>query len=133
MDNPLAPYLQVANAIRSEISSGAITPGERLASVTELASRYGVAKMTVQKALGVLRAQGLVMAWQGRGTFVRDPSSADVTGTAAEDVIVQRLDAMMDEIQDLETRVARLEDRNPGRRTGKDRPVGGGAVSADNS
>src|SRR5215475_2418920 len=98
MDNPLAPYLQVADAIRAEIDAGAIAPGDRLDSVSELATRYGVAKMTVQKALGVLRAQGLVMSWQGRGTFVRDRSATEVAGTG-EDVIAQRLDAMMDEIQ----------------------------------
>src|SRR5262245_41730391 len=109
MNNPLAPYLQVANAIRAEIDSGAITPGDQLDSVNELAARYGVAKMTVQKALGVLRAQGLVMSWQGRGTFVRDRSAAPADATTGDEVITQRLDAMIDEIQDLEARVARLE------------------------
>jgi DNA-binding GntR family transcriptional regulator len=102
--------LQVADAIRREITSGALVAGDRLPSVAELAERYGVAKMTVQKALDVLRGEGLVIAWQGRGTFVRDPDQANATEPTA-DAITARLDAVMDLVQQLEDRVSRLESR----------------------
>ncbi|MFC7612386.1 GntR family transcriptional regulator [Actinokineospora soli] len=48
-----------------------LEPGDRLPSFTELAERFGVATMTAQKAVGVLRDEGLVVTRQGRGTFVR--------------------------------------------------------------
>jgi DNA-binding transcriptional MocR family regulator len=39
----------------------------------ELATRYGVAPMTVHQAMRVLREEGLVIPYQGRGVFVTDP------------------------------------------------------------
>jgi DNA-binding GntR family transcriptional regulator len=112
--DPRSPYLQVADAIRREITSGALVAGDRLPSVAELAEQHGVAKMTVQKALDVLRGEGLVIAWQGRGTFVREPghgAEADPNDAAA---ITGRLDAVMDLIQQLEDRVAHLESQSKG-------------------
>jgi GntR family transcriptional regulator len=119
--DPRSPYVQVADAIRREITSGALVAGDRLPSVADLSERYGVAKMTVQKALEVLRGEGLVIAWQGRGTFVREPGQAtadDLTDAAA---ITARLDAVMDVVQQLEERVARLESQSkrPGSRRGQ--------------
>src|SRR5690349_2494332 len=99
MDDRRAPYLQVADALRASIHDGAYAPGDRLPAVAELAERYGVAKMTVQRAVAELRKEGLVISWQGRGTFVRDRST---TGTDAEspyEAIMRRLDAMHDEMQ----------------------------------
>jgi GntR family transcriptional regulator len=48
-------------------------PGEQLPSERELASRYGVARMTVRGAIGRLEVQGLVHRVQGQGTFVSLP------------------------------------------------------------
>lgn len=112
MDDPRAPYQQVAHAIRAEIRSGALAPGDRLPSVTELASKYGVAKMTAQKALGELREEGLIVSWQGRGTFVRErPITGEPVATpdAPFEAIMQRLDAMYDEMRRLDARLSRIE------------------------
>src|SRR4051812_8672197 len=69
-NDPRPPYAQIADAMRESIRTGDLPPGQRLPSGRDLASQYGVALMTVQKALTVLRAEGLVRSYRGRGTFV---------------------------------------------------------------
>jgi DNA-binding GntR family transcriptional regulator len=112
MDDRRAPYLQVADALRAAIRQGTFAPGDRLPTVTELAEQYGVAKMTVQRAVSELREEGLVMSWQGRGTFVRDRTDAPPSRNEDEvtyEAIMQRLDTMCDEMQQLGDRLSRLE------------------------
>lgn len=70
-DDPRPPYLQVAGALREAILSKTLGPGDQLPSGTELAKRYGVARMTVQQAIRTLRDEGLVVSRQGSGVFVR--------------------------------------------------------------
>jgi DNA-binding transcriptional regulator YhcF (GntR family) len=71
-DDPRPPYQQVANALRAAILTGKLTPGEKLPSGNELATRYGVARMTVQQAIRILRDEGLIVSRQGSGVFVRE-------------------------------------------------------------
>jgi len=70
-DDPRPPYVQVANTLRAAILARTLAPGEQLPSGPELAKRYGVARMTVQSALRVLRDEGLIVSRQGSGVFVR--------------------------------------------------------------
>lgn len=70
-DDPRPPYLQVANALRAAILTKQFQPGDRLPSGNELSKRYGVARMTVQQALRLLRDDGLIVSRQGSGVFVR--------------------------------------------------------------
>jgi DNA-binding GntR family transcriptional regulator len=69
---PLPPYLQLAQAIRDRVASGDLAPGERLPSVLALADEFDVAPVTVQKALRILKSEGLVVAYQGHGTFIAE-------------------------------------------------------------
>jgi GntR family transcriptional regulator len=69
---PLPPYLQLAEDLRRRIASGSLPPGTRLPSVLGLAAEYQVAQVTVQKALRVLKDEGLVIAYAGYGTFVSE-------------------------------------------------------------
>ncbi len=70
-DDPRPPYQQVANALRAAILTKQFAPGNKLPSGHELAARYGVARMTVQQALRLLRDEGLIVSRQGSGVFVR--------------------------------------------------------------
>ncbi|MCW3158634.1 GntR family transcriptional regulator [Micropruina sonneratiae] len=70
-DDPRPPYVQVATRLRAAILTGRVAPGERLPSQTELAKRYGVARMTVQQALRLLKDEYLVVSRQGSGVFAR--------------------------------------------------------------
>src|SRR3954451_2023272 len=71
-DDPRAPYVQVASALRAAILTKKLQPGDKLPSGNQLAERYGVARMTVQTAIRVLREEGLVVSRQGSGVFVRE-------------------------------------------------------------
>jgi DNA-binding GntR family transcriptional regulator len=67
---PVPPYLQLAALIRGQIESGELAPGQQLPSALALSERYQVSAPTVKKALGVLKAEGLIMGVAGYGTFV---------------------------------------------------------------
>jgi GntR family transcriptional regulator len=54
------------------LSDGEWAAGERLPAETELAARYGVARMTIRQAIGALAAEGVVIRRQGLGTFATD-------------------------------------------------------------
>jgi DNA-binding GntR family transcriptional regulator len=71
-DRPVPPYRQLADIIRAKIESGELAPGARLPSITALAAQYEVAQITVQKALTLLKAEGLVVGVAGYGTFVAE-------------------------------------------------------------
>lgn len=77
-DDPRPPYQQVANALRAAILTRKLAPGEKLPSGSELASRYGVARMTVQQAIRLLRDEGLIVSRQGSGVFVRERTTRAV-------------------------------------------------------
>ena len=74
-NDPRPPYVQVADGLRRAIQTGELAAGTKLPSGRELAAEWGVALMTLQKAVDQLRAEGLVYSQQGRGVFVA--ASAD--------------------------------------------------------
>ena len=71
LDDPRPPYQQVAANLRAAILMGKLAPAERLPSQAELSAIYGLARMTIQQALRVLKNDGLIVSRQGSGTFVR--------------------------------------------------------------
>ncbi|MFE3201425.1 GntR family transcriptional regulator [Embleya sp. NPDC059237] len=77
-DDPRAPYQQVSSALRAQILTKKFQPGEQLPSGPELAKHYGVARMTVSKALKILQDEGLIVTRQGSGSFVRERTERPV-------------------------------------------------------
>jgi GntR family histidine utilization transcriptional repressor len=59
-------------AIRTEIAQGRLPPGARVPSEHELVRRFGVARMTANRALKELAAEGLIVRTAGSGTYVAD-------------------------------------------------------------
>jgi GntR family transcriptional regulator len=70
---------QLADALRAKIDSGEWPPGFKLPGEVTLAQTYDVARGTVRAALDILRAEGRVVTFTGRGTFVA-PEAAPTTG-----------------------------------------------------
>lgn len=70
-DDPRPPFQQVANSLRAAIRTRKFEPGDQLPSYSELAERFSVSPMTVQKAIAILRDEGLLISRQGKGSFVR--------------------------------------------------------------
>jgi GntR family transcriptional repressor for pyruvate dehydrogenase complex len=74
MEKPLKSYEWVSADINEKIKSGQLKPEEKLPSVVELASQYGVGRSTIREALSALKAKGLLDIRQGGGTFVKEAS-----------------------------------------------------------
>ncbi len=73
MEKPDLPaYEQVKAFIKGHISSGQWRPGDPVPSESALAQQFAVARMTVNRALRELAAEGLVTRVQGSGTRVAE-------------------------------------------------------------
>jgi len=66
-------YQQLASKLIAQIEDDKWRPNERLPSIRELASIYGVSKISVQKALHTLEARGLVYVKIKSGYYVAAP------------------------------------------------------------
>jgi len=62
--------VQVARDIEADIDAGRLAPDTRLPSEAELATQYGVARVSVRGAIQQLRDRGKVVTVHGRGTYV---------------------------------------------------------------
>jgi GntR family transcriptional regulator len=104
-DDARAPYQQVAASLEERIRSGQLHAGDRLPTNKALAAEFGVATMTVQSALRLLREQGLVVSYQGRGTFVRDAVEADAQRQPTD------YEVMSSQLHDIHSALDKLTDR----------------------
>lgn len=69
-DSATPVYLQLADILRRGIDEGAYPPDRALPSIRTLQQMYGIADGTIQKALTILKTEGLVQAVRGRGIYV---------------------------------------------------------------
>jgi GntR family transcriptional regulator len=63
-------YRAIADELRGRVESGELRPGRLLPSESELSRAHAVSRVTVRKALELLRDEGLIDARQGFGWFV---------------------------------------------------------------
>lgn len=63
---------KIANGIMDAISDNTISKGDPIPSVNKFMQRLGVARMTVVKALNVLKERGIINSKDKVGYFVRD-------------------------------------------------------------
>jgi GntR family transcriptional regulator len=63
-------YVQVASVMRQRVEGGRWREGDKISTIEELESEFGVARVTIRQAIEMLRSEGLLDAQQGRGTFV---------------------------------------------------------------
>ncbi len=71
--NSPALYQQVKSYVAKRIHSGAWPPGTRIPSENQLASRFNGSRMTINRALREMTAEGHLVRTQGLGTFVAKP------------------------------------------------------------
>ncbi len=72
LEPPKARYSQIAEMLRARIEDGSYLPGSALPSESDLAAEFGVTRPTVNRAVGMLRMDGLVKVRRGAGTYVRE-------------------------------------------------------------
>lgn len=65
-------YIQVKTFIKHHISRGEWQPGHPVPSESTLMQQFGISRMTVNRALRELTAEGMVTRVQGSGTFVAE-------------------------------------------------------------
>jgi GntR family transcriptional regulator len=63
-------YRAIADELRRRVESGALAGGRLLPSESELSRAHAVSRVTVRKALELLRDEGLIDSRQGFGWFV---------------------------------------------------------------
>jgi GntR family transcriptional regulator, histidine utilization repressor len=64
-----APYQRVKQFLKDGLAAGRWPPGALMPSEAELTAQFGVSRMTVNRAIRELQADGLVARAQGVGTF----------------------------------------------------------------
>jgi GntR family transcriptional regulator len=72
-DGDVPVYVQLADILRARIASGELAPRRPVPSKRTLMQEYGVAGGTIDKAIGILRDEGLVRTVTGRGIYVIPP------------------------------------------------------------
>jgi integrase len=71
---PDSPYQRIAADLRAAIACGALTTGDPLPTIDTLRERYKVAAGTANRAVALLKAEGLVAASRGKRAVVAAPS-----------------------------------------------------------
>jgi DNA-binding transcriptional MocR family regulator len=66
-----ALYHQLADILREQLRCGLFVPGEPIPSEKELRRTHSVGIGTVQRALSILRQEGLIITVRGAGWMVR--------------------------------------------------------------
>jgi DNA-binding GntR family transcriptional regulator len=107
-DDRRPAYLQVVEALRADIDSGELAPGEKLPSHQDLVSHYGVSTGTVKRALGELQGAGLIVSRQGQGAFVRTNRTVSDTGAADLAELRRAVTELSERVQAVERRIAEL-------------------------
>jgi GntR family transcriptional regulator len=101
IETPKSQYAQIAEALRTRINDGTYPPGSLLPSEPRLADELGVSRVTINKAITLLRASGDVKVRRGSGTYVRSLPriprdakrryAARTEGTGAGEVEIRKL------------------------------------------
>lgn len=69
-ESPVPVYRQLADQIKSAISSGLLQPGDKLPPTRDLAELLKINRSTVSAAYALLEEDGLLVGQVGRGSFV---------------------------------------------------------------
>jgi len=95
--NPNIPiYIQIMNAIKQDIVSGALKPGDKLSSVRERAESLAVNPNTIQRAYQELEREGVSETRRGMGTFIVEKETliSDLKSEMAQSVLKTFIDGM---------------------------------------
>lgn len=69
---PKYPYEQVADDLRRRIASGEFPPGSKLPSRNQICEMYEVSTSVADKAMMLLKIDGLTESLPGVGVFVKE-------------------------------------------------------------
>ncbi|MFD5404397.1 GntR family transcriptional regulator [Streptomyces griseorubiginosus] len=111
-DDPRPESEQAADILRQEILRGDIKPGAHVGSVRDLATRFKISGMTVQRALTILREDGLILT-TSRGSYARDPQQATEADAEVDlPEVLRQLEHLTSQVSELRGRLEALESRS---------------------
>lgn len=93
MPRPAVHAPRIAEDIRRRILSGELRPGTSLPGRRELAQSYGVAVLTLQRALAPLLQDGTLRSESTRGTYISEPSRGERKGRTQRIAIIAQAEA----------------------------------------
>ena len=89
-------YVQIMNRVREAIAAGELKPGDKIASVRDLAADFEVNPNTMQRALTELEREGLLLSERTQGRYVT--SDAKAIGELRKDIARQAADSFRREL-----------------------------------
>lgn len=78
-------YRRVADDLRARLLAGEYEPNQRIGSNAELQQQFGVSDITIRRAMGLLRGEGLVHSRKGGGVAGYYAAEHSVTRRVASD------------------------------------------------
>ena len=79
-NSPVPLYRQLYHHLRQAIEKGEFEVGRQLPSERKLAADHGISRLTARRAFDILRQEGYVRAYQGKGCFVTHSTSRRYRG-----------------------------------------------------
>ena len=101
-------YEQIKEGLRKLVVSGAISAGEKLPSVRELASQLAINPNTIQRAYRELENEGYIYTLVGKGTFVAENGNID---NSREKELLREFDELVTELLYLKVPKEKLKER----------------------
>ena len=101
-------YEQIKEGLRRLVVTGALSAGEKLPSVRELASQLAINPNTIQRAYRELENEGYIYTLVGKGTFVAENDNIDNT---REKELLQDFDELVTELLYLKVSKSILKER----------------------
>jgi GntR family transcriptional regulator len=68
--NPKPLHEQIGESVMEQIMIGALSPGDKLPSIRELAQSMRIAPNTIQRAYRDLENAGIIISYPARGSFI---------------------------------------------------------------
>ena len=94
-------YLQLIEQVKRSVAVGALTPGEQLPTVKQLALDLTINPNTVARAYRELERDAVIETSPGRGSFVRADGAQGVTTKTRDDVALDALNEAVREVKSL--------------------------------
>ncbi|MCG8504872.1 MAG: GntR family transcriptional regulator [Sphingomonadales bacterium] len=105
-DGPGIGYREIREQIESWISSGRYPPGAKLPPEVQLAEQFGVSRVTIRRAIELLKRDGVLRGQRGSGTYVTPVSS----GSAVRSDFAQYSRQTLDHVDGLVNKVTARRD-----------------------
>lgn len=103
-------YVQIAEAIRGEILSGALDEGDQVMSTTQYATSYRINPATAAKAFAELVDEGVLVKRRGIGMFVADGAPERLRQQRRTAFFADRVDPVLHEARLLGITPAEIAD-----------------------